>query len=267
LEAAHQGGLIHRDIKPANIWIELPSGRVKILDFGLARPLKDAGLTQTGVVMGTPAYMAPEQADGTKVDSRSDLFSLGCVLYEVATGEPPFSGPTTIAVLKAAALNDPKPLQQIKPDLAPELSQTVMQLLAKKPDDRPASATDVVQTLQGLGGPTSGPKPVSGRQLRDALQAAPPPRGRRPWVAGLGLLAALALGLFLTKDKWPLLGIGSRPTALGVSENEILLGQSAAFSGTARELGEELRAGIDTYFDFVNEQRGINGRKIRVVAL
>src|SRR5262249_45962744 len=99
LEAAHQGGLIHRDIKPANIWIELPSSRVKTLDSGLARPLKGASLTQAGIVMGTPAYMAPEQADGAKIDSRSDLFSLGCVLYEVATEEPPFKGPNTLAVL------------------------------------------------------------------------------------------------------------------------------------------------------------------------
>src|SRR4029077_17821393 len=100
LQAAHERDLIHRDIKPANIWVEAPTGRVKILDFGLARPAQDdAPLPQTGVIMGTPAYMAPEQADGQPVDGRSDLFSLGCILYEVATATPAFSGPSTLAVL------------------------------------------------------------------------------------------------------------------------------------------------------------------------
>lgn len=269
LEAAHQGGLIHRDIKPANIWIELPSGRVKILDFGLARPLKDASLTQTGIVMGTPAYMAPEQADGAKVDSRSDLFSLGCVLYEVATEEPPFKGPNTLAVLKAVALVDPRPLHEVKPDLPAVLSETVMRMLAKKPEDRPGSAAEVVQSLQDLEGQPGGLKPLSGPVRRDARPPAPPPpRGRGLWlVGGAAMLAALVVGLFLTKDNWFPAGKHPRATAAGVTDNEIQLGMSAAFSGTSRELGEELRVGLDTYFDFLNEQGGIHGRKVRLVAL
>jgi len=92
LDVAHKAGLVHRDIKPSNIWLEAPIGRVKILDFGLARLAQDVtNLTQIGMVMGTPAYMAPEQAQGSKVDARCDLFSLGCVLYELATGTPPFT--------------------------------------------------------------------------------------------------------------------------------------------------------------------------------
>ena len=96
LAVAHEHGVIHRDIKPGNIWLEAPNGRVKILDFGLARTEKEAAhLTASGAIMGTPAYMAPEQARGKHVDARADLFSLGCVLYEMVSGRRPFTGADT----------------------------------------------------------------------------------------------------------------------------------------------------------------------------
>ncbi|MFO0843649.1 MAG: protein kinase [Gemmataceae bacterium] len=113
LAAAHAAGLVHRDIKPANLWIEgepgaaSAGGRLKILDFGLARPAAEAALTQAGVVVGTPAYMPPEQANGEAVDHRGDLFSLGCVLYHMVTGGPPFAGDGLRAVLKAVLLESP----------------------------------------------------------------------------------------------------------------------------------------------------------------
>src|SRR5438105_3783952 len=97
LAAAHQFGVIHRDIKPANVWLEAPKGRVKILDFGLARPERDdIHLTKSGAIVGTPAYMSPEQASGAAIDHRSDLFSLGVVLYRLRTGKLPFNGPNTM---------------------------------------------------------------------------------------------------------------------------------------------------------------------------
>jgi serine/threonine protein kinase/endogenous inhibitor of DNA gyrase (YacG/DUF329 family) len=110
LAEQHSRGLVHRDVKPGNVWLQAPSGRVKLLDFGLAYQA-DSGdnLTRTGVILGTPAYMAPEQADGVRVDARADLFSLGCILYQMAAGRPPFTGATTISVLKAVALHDPPP--------------------------------------------------------------------------------------------------------------------------------------------------------------
>lgn len=151
LAAAHAKGLIHRDIKPANIWLEAPSARVKILDFGLARAVGDpTKLTQTGYVVGTPAYMAPEQARGLPVDHRCDLFSLGVVLYRMGTGAYPFQGETTMALLSALAMDTPKSVSHLNADLPPEFADLVMQLLAKNPTARPQSAQEVAERIQAI---------------------------------------------------------------------------------------------------------------------
>ncbi|MGV3483488.1 MAG: serine/threonine-protein kinase [Planctomycetaceae bacterium] len=149
LSAAHAANLIHRDIKPANLWLEAPRGRVKILDFGLARysGAEYPALTQDGSVLGTPAFMAPEQARGDTVDHRCDLFSLGCVMYRMLTGRLPFQGNTLYAVLTAIASEAPPPPIVIRPETPQQLSNLVMQLLAKNPDDRPPSAQAVLEEL------------------------------------------------------------------------------------------------------------------------
>ncbi len=153
LAVIHGSGLIHRDLKPANIWLEAPKARVKILDFGLARFTEDdSHLTQTGMIVGTPSYMSPEQARGEMLDARSDLFSLGCVLYELCCGARPFQAPTTMAVLTALAVSNPKPVREVRPTVPEELSDLVMQLLAKDPAERPASAEAVVARLQKIEG-------------------------------------------------------------------------------------------------------------------
>ena len=109
LAAAHAQGLVHRDIKPANILLEHGVERVKITDFGLARMVDDASVSQSGVIAGTPLYMAPEQARGEELDARADLFSLGSVLYALCTGRPPFRAQTGMAVLKRVCENTPRP--------------------------------------------------------------------------------------------------------------------------------------------------------------
>jgi serine/threonine protein kinase len=150
LAAAHRRGLTHRDVKPANLWLEAPAGRVKILDFGLARLVGEQNLTQTGAILGTPSYMAPEQARGEKVDGRADLFSLGVVLYRLCTGQLPFKGNDTLSVLTALAVDHPAPPHVVAPGVSRPLSDLVMNLLEKDPARRPRSAEEVLEALQRL---------------------------------------------------------------------------------------------------------------------
>lgn len=151
LAAAHEGNMIHRDIKPANIWLEGEKGRVKILDFGLARSASgNSNLTQQGAIIGTPAYMAPEQGAGKPVDTRCDLFSLGCVLYRMVTGTLPFKGADTVSTLVAVATETPKPPRRLNPAVSPRLSRLIMELLAKDPKGRPPSALTVVDRIEKL---------------------------------------------------------------------------------------------------------------------
>lgn len=156
LAAAHRHGLIHRDIKPGNIFLErIPAKkepRVKILDFGLARQVTSAqsGLTQAGLVIGTPGYMAPEQARNQSLDRRCDLFSLGCVIYQMATGEQPFKGDDPIALLVALTVDPVPPLIKVRPEVSVPLSDFVDRLLSKSPDDRPRTAEIVADALSQL---------------------------------------------------------------------------------------------------------------------
>ena len=147
LAAAHEQMLIHRDIKPANILLESGTGKVLLTDFGLARAVEDAKLTQTGFVAGTPLYMSPEQARGEILDSRSDLFSLGSVLYAMCTGNPPFQGSSPFVVLREVTEGRQKPVRDINPKIPEELVAIIDLLLAKKPEDRIQTAAEVVDLL------------------------------------------------------------------------------------------------------------------------
>lgn len=148
LAAAHAQGLVHRDVKPSNILLENGIQRVKLTDFGLARAVDDASLTQSGAIAGTPQYMAPEQANGDAVDFRADLFSLGSVLYAMCVGHSPFRASTTMGVLKRVCHDPPRPIQEINPDIPDWLSAIVMKLLEKQPQDRYASAKSVAEILE-----------------------------------------------------------------------------------------------------------------------
>jgi serine/threonine protein kinase/predicted ATPase len=151
LAAAHARGLVHRDVKPANVWLEGPARRVKLLDFGLARPqASDSELTSPGMVVGTPMYMAPEQAHGEAVDSRADLFCLGGVLYRMATGRPPFEGKTALAIMSAVTTQTPPPAGDLNPALPAAFTELLGRLLAKQPGGRPGSADAVVQELHAI---------------------------------------------------------------------------------------------------------------------
>ena len=155
LAAAHRHGLVHRDVKPANILLEEGVERVKLTDFGLARAGHDSSANAVPSVMrpnasyvaGTPMYMSPEQAQGEPIDCRSDLFSLGTVLYTMCTGEPPFRGPNTLDVLKQICEESPRPVCEINPELPPWLDDVFTRLFAKAPADRIASAVEVADLL------------------------------------------------------------------------------------------------------------------------
>lgn len=151
LEAAHVQGLIHRDIKPDNIWIQEGSEDVKILDFGLARSNEpNARLTQAGTVVGTPKYMSPEQAHAKDIDHRSDLFSLGSVLYHLLSGEAPFADTTVTATLVKVTKVDYEPIQKVRPDLNPEFAKYVSRMLQREPKRRPQSAQEVSDALKKI---------------------------------------------------------------------------------------------------------------------
>lgn len=149
LAAAHARGLLHRDIKPDNIWLRQGDDHVKILDFGLVRQHDDrVSLTGSGVILGTPTYMAPEMATGQPVDQRADLFSLGCVLYHMLTGRPPITGRNVVATLVAVAQGQIAAPHEIDRGVPESVSQLTMRLLATRPESRPANAQEVVKHVE-----------------------------------------------------------------------------------------------------------------------
>ncbi len=149
LAAAHAQGLVHRDIKPANILLERGVERVTITDFGLARAVDDATMTRSGVIAGTPQYMSPEQARGESIDHRSDLFSLGSVLYMMCAGHSPFRAETTFGILRRITDNQPRPLREINPHVPEWLCAIIEKLHAKEPSERFQSAEEVAELLEG----------------------------------------------------------------------------------------------------------------------
>ncbi len=236
LAAAHAKGLIHRDIKPGNIWLEgdLTSKelaqqirRCKVLDFGLARSVdkEDVQITASGAILGTPAYMAPEQARAEKVDHRADLWSLGVMLYRMAAGRLPFRGPNAMAVLIALTTETPPPVRTLNPNLPPALADLIDQLMSKDPAGRPQSAAEVsaavrqiVKDVQAKKSPAvPAPAASSSQPVPVYLLPAPAPnawedvteadaegapiakvpaaakRGRAPWYVAGGVLGLLAL--------------------------------------------------------------------------
>jgi serine/threonine-protein kinase len=148
LAAAHAQGLVHRDVKPANILLEKGVDRVLLTDFGLARAVDDAALTRSGVIAGTPQYMSPEQAKAETVDHRTDLFSLGSVMYAMCTGRSPFRAETTMGVLRRICDGETRPIREVNADVPAWLAQIIEKLLAKSPGDRFENADEIASLLE-----------------------------------------------------------------------------------------------------------------------
>ncbi|MEM7558017.1 MAG: serine/threonine-protein kinase, partial [Planctomycetota bacterium] len=149
LAAAHEQGLVHRDIKPENIMLEGDVDRIAITDFGLARAVDDTSVTQAGAIAGTPMYMSPEQARGEKVDQKSDLFSLGSVLYALCTGQPPYRADSSYSVMRKVIEESPTPIRELNPEVPQWLASIIDKLMAREKANRYESADDVQKLLEG----------------------------------------------------------------------------------------------------------------------
>ncbi|HYK42328.1 MAG TPA: protein kinase, partial [Thermoanaerobaculia bacterium] len=207
LDAAHRKGIVHRDLKPANVM--LTKSGVKLLDFGIAKMLAPTptmesltsaataakDVTRPGIVLGTVPYMAPEQLQGGETDSRGDIFALGAVLYEMATGRRAFDGGSAVSIMSAILTSEPPPVSSVQPIAPPALDRLVGTCLAKEPDDRWQTARDVELQLSAITGAAAA-TPVAG-------VAAAPPRGRARWLpwaiasASAAVAAAVAMAAFM----------------------------------------------------------------------
>ena len=228
LQKASEMGVIHRDIKPENIMLST-SGEVKVADFGLARINDQRGrqdLTQIGITMGTPLYMSPEQVEGSSVDPRSDIYSLGITLYHMLSGEPPFAGDNALAIAVQHVKEMAKPLQQSRPDVPNELCELIHRMIAKEPENRFQSATDLLKSVRKIqisenvdwdeiamrlaGDESESPTTVghlaATRQLQAVMRGHVKSWWRKPLVIGsmaLLTLCGIGLGWALAKQQVP----------------------------------------------------------------
>lgn len=275
LAAAHAQGLIHRDIKPANLLLEGQLGtagaggiRVKITDFGLARTVDEVGLTQNGVIAGTPEYMAPEQARGEPLNHRADLFSLGSVLYALCTGQPPFQADSSYGILRLVADHEPRPIRELNPEIPEWLCAIVGKLMAKHPEDRFATAGEVAELLGGNvedpALPTRTPVLQLSTRLPEAMGNRPEREGRRRSVPPSWLLVLVGSMTLLSGVAFWLTGMGgSRANPAGalleLPEEEISLSVwTVAFSPDGTRLvtggGRHARPGQFQIWDVATQK-------------
>jgi serine/threonine-protein kinase len=200
LDYSHRQGIIHRDIKPANVMLT-PSGQVKVMDFGIARALADASMTQTAAVIGTAQYLSPEQARGETVDARSDIYSTGCLLYELLTGRPPFIGESPVSVAYQHVREEARPPSQFNPDVSETIDNIVAKSLAKKVDDRYQSAADMGADLQ---------RAIAGQAIAAPVAAA----ASATTVGAVEALSGLSGNQNATQVT-PAVGAGGPPTSAG----------------------------------------------------
>jgi eukaryotic-like serine/threonine-protein kinase len=213
LAAAHARGLVHRDIKPANVLVSR-EGLVKVADFGIAKAAATPTLTGSGPLLGTAAYLSPEQAQGGPVDARSDLYALGCVLYELLTGAPPFVADSPVAVASRQVAEAPIPPSRRNPQVGPELEAVVMTALAKEPAQRYQTAIAMGQDLERVvGGGAAGAVPLGAAgPAAEAVGRPATTSGSAPTVV-VAARAARATARRPGRIRWPLLA-GVRIVAL-----------------------------------------------------
>jgi serine/threonine-protein kinase len=266
LDYSHRAGIIHRDIKPGNVMLT-PSGDVKVMDFGIARAISDASstMTQTAAVVGTAQYLSPEQARGETVDSRSDVYSAGCLLYELLTGRPPFVGDSPVAVAYQHVREPAMPPSDHDTDLPPEVDAIVMKALAKRLEDRYQSAAamrnDIERYLAGRPVEATVPPPLPADNPTAVVAATPaetapvPPEDdderRNRWVLWV-VLGALVIGLVAAAYfLWPKLFEEAPtqeqvPSVVGLTEDEArtAIGDAGLTVGDIeREASDTVRAG------------------------
>ncbi len=279
LVAAHEAGLVHRDIKPANLWLEQRQGRfrlVKVIDFGIARQVnEDAGLTSAGQVLGTPMYMAPEQARGWPVDGRADLYSLGCVLFHMLTGRPPFDGrdTDTMSLLRAVIAGDAPRLREEASRLPPRVARLIHELLARDPEARPDSARALVERLRQLedepstdAAPPAPLRPAVARRLM-----------RRPGLLGIALgivtiLVALAVGAYQAYHRLAgdVSGEGDHghaaaPDSAAAPGAPWLVGVVHSMSGTLSIHERPVLQATELAVEEINAKGGVLGRPIKLL--
>ena len=231
LQVAHSAGIVHRDIKPANVMLT-PSGQVKVMDFGIARAATDTtGATQTAAVIGTAAYLSPEQARGAHVDARSDLYSTGCLLFELVSGVPPFTGDSPVAVAYQHVREEPEPPSAFDGTLPPEVDAVVLKAMAKDPSDRYQSAGEMREDLlRARAGQAVAAPAVLENTSPEAVPVLADPRRRRT-ARGLVLAAFLLL----------LVGIGAGTAVLVRSAVDV---SSDGLVPTPAVLGLDQRAAV-----------------------
>ena len=212
LAAAHGAGIVHRDVKPGNVIVTSENG-VKVLDFGIARAVTAETVTDTAAVMGTAAYLSPEQAAGGRADARSDIYALGVVLYEMLVGEPPFVGETPLAVAYKHLNDVPLPPSELRPGVPRGLDAVIARAMAKDPDQRYATAEAMVRDLDGV------PEAEDTAPLRLAVTGPAPPErrtGRVPRLLRWALIALLLVGLAFAVPL--LVGAGRSPSPAPIRE-------------------------------------------------
>src|SRR6266568_2283448 len=173
LAVAHARGIVHLDVKPGNVMLTT-EGKVKVMDFGIARASAVPSITQTSAVVGTAQYIAPEQAQGLEVDARTDVYALGCCLYEMVTGQVPFNGPTPVAIAYRHVREDPTPPRALNPDVPVALEQVCLKAMAKRPEDRYQTAAEMQRDLNRVrvGDPVTVAVPLPSQQTTQAVGAA-----------------------------------------------------------------------------------------------